>query len=88
VLLPGVQAVAELLKAHAATIEWPPIEWLAEQFPEVPWSSRSNSSFGEQWASYALSWNRVLAEWEAKKFTILRPASCMLFAGLMRARID
>ena len=33
VLVPGVQVVAELLKAHAAVIEWPPLEWLAEQFP-------------------------------------------------------
>ena len=85
VLLPGVQAVAELLKTHAATIEWPPKEWLAEQFPDVPWSARSNDQFGHQWTAFALSWGRVLAEWDAEKFTTLRPAGPMPFAGLQRA---
>jgi hypothetical protein len=85
VLMPGVQAVAGLLKAHAAAIEWPPKEWLAEQFPGVPWSSRGNASFGEQWATYAISWDRVLAEWDAEKFTILRPAGVMAFAGLIKS---
>ena len=85
VLVPGIQDVAELLKAHAATIEWPPIEWLAEQFPDVPWYARSNGQFGEQWAGYALSWDRVLAEWDAEKFTILHPAGHMAYGGLHRA---
>jgi hypothetical protein len=84
-LVPGVRAVGELLKAHAATIEWPPIEWLAEQFPDVPWSARSNASFGEQWTGYARSWGRVLAQWDAENFTIVRPAGPMPFAGLQRA---
>ena len=83
VLLPGVHAVAELLKAHAAVIEWPPMEWLAEQFPETLWSTRPNSSFGEQWAGYVVSWDRVMAEWEAEKFTALHPAGSMPFGGLV-----
>jgi hypothetical protein len=83
VLVPGLHAVAELLKTHAATIEWPTKEWLAEQFPDVPWSVRSNSQFGDQWTAYAMSWGRVLAEWEAEKFTALHPAGSMPFGGLV-----
>ena len=43
---------------------------------------RSNDVFGHQWAAYARSWERVLAEWDAEKFTTLHPAGPMVFAGL------
>ena len=59
------------------------------------WHAHSNGSFGEQWAAYALSWDRVLAEWEIEKYTmmvymytILQPAGhigTMVIGGLMSA---
>jgi hypothetical protein len=82
VLVPGVQAVAELLKAHAAVIEWPSKEWLIEQFPDAPWSVHGNDEYGNQWNGYALSWDRVLTEWDSENFAIVRPAGPMAFAGL------
>ena len=86
VLVPGVQHVAELLKANSATIEWPTKEWLAEQFPEIAWAFLRGSVFGEMWLGYARGWDRVLAEWdEAENFAVVRPTLPMPFGGLSRA---
>ena len=79
--------MAELLKAHAAVIEWPPKEWLTEQFPKTNWAGGAGlDMFGQQWTAYSLSWNRVLAAWdEAENYTVLRPAIPMPFGGMRRA---
>jgi hypothetical protein len=74
VWVPGVQHVAELLKAHSAVIEWPTIEWLAKKFPQIPWRGNANNLFATMWIAYAISWDRVLAEWkEAENFAVVRP---------------
>jgi hypothetical protein len=86
VLVPQVETVANLLTAHAAMIEWPPKEWLSKQFPGLNMNGLSSGLFGEQWVAYALSWSGVLADWnEVEKFSVVRPAYPMPFAGLTQA---
>jgi hypothetical protein len=83
VWVPALQHVAELLKAHSAVIEWPTKEWLEEKFPQIPWDSAANNRFAVMWITYAMSWGRVLAEWEeAENFAVLRPAYPVPFGGL------
>ena len=86
VLVPQVETAANLLTAHAATIEWPPKEWLSKQFPDLTLSGLGRGLIGEQWIAYALLWSGVLADWdEAEKFSVVRPACPMPFAGLAQA---
>lgn len=86
VWVPGLQHVAELLKAYSAVIEWPTKDWLAKQFPQMPWHTISNSFFAFMWLSYTISWHRVLAEWEeAENFAVVRPAYPIPFGGLRQA---
>jgi hypothetical protein len=86
VWVPGVQHVAELLKAHSAVIEWPTLEWLTKKFPQVPWHTMPNYYFAFYWITYAMSWNRILAEWEeAENFAVLRTAYPIPFGGLRQA---
>ena len=88
VWVPGVQHVAELLKAHSAVIEWPTIEWLAEKFPQIFSGnvSGSNDHFAVMWVAYAMSWGHVLAEWEeAENFAVSRPAYPIPVGGLSQA---
>ena len=86
VWVPGVQHVAELLKAHSAVIEWPTIEWLAEKFPKMPWHTLPNNFFANFWNAYTVAWEYVLAEWkEAENFAVLRPAYSIPYGGLRQA---
>jgi hypothetical protein len=86
VWVPAVQHLADVLEAHSAVIEWPTSEWLAKQFPQVPWHAAANFDFGLYWMACAMSWGRVLAEWDdAENFSMLRPASPMSFGGLIKA---
>jgi hypothetical protein len=83
---PGVQYITDILKANLAAIEWPTKEWLAKQFPGVPWHILPNYHFAEMWIAYTMSWDRVLAEWdEAENFTVLRPTYPIPFMGLVQA---
>jgi hypothetical protein len=86
--VPGVQHVAELLKAHSAVIEWPTIEWLAKKFPRNFSGnvSGSNDHFAVMWVAYAMSWGHVMAEWEeAENFAVSRPAYPIPVGGLSQA---
>jgi hypothetical protein len=86
VWVPGVQHVAELLKAHSAVIEWPTKDWLAEKFPKIAWHGVANNFFAVMWTAYTMSWGRVLAEWEeAENFAVLRPSYPIPVGGLSQA---
>ena len=86
VWVPGVQHVADVLHAHSAVIEWPTIEWLTKQFPQLPWHAAPNFEFGLHWMAYAMSWGHVLAQWdEAENFSTLRPTFPIPFAELAGA---
>ena len=86
VWVPGVQHVAELLKAHSAVIEWPTKDWLAEKFPQIAWHGVANNFFAVMWTAYTMSWGRVLVEWEeAENFAVLRPSYPIPVGGLSQA---
>jgi hypothetical protein len=86
VWVPGVQHVAELLKAHSAVIEWPTKDWLVEKFPKMAWQGMANNFFSVMWAAYTMSWGRILAEWEeAENFAVLRPSYPIPVGGLSQA---
>ena len=49
------------------------------------WSVVSGSFFAQQWVSYTLSFERVLAQWEAGTFDQIRPADVLPRGGLQAA---
>ena len=55
------------------------------QFPAVSWHVLSNSFFAQMWVSYTLSFEGVLAQWEAGNFDQTRPANAMPLGGLVAA---
>ena len=56
------------------------------QFPEIPWNAVENSHFSVMWGGYTLSFERVLAQWEAGNFDQIRPSdSAQPLAGLTQA---
>ena len=52
------------------------------QFPAVPWHLLGNSFFAQMWVSYTLSFEGVLAQWEAGNFDQIRPANALPLSGL------
>ena len=45
----------------------------------------SGSHFAQQWVSYTLSFEGVLAQWEAGNFDQIRPGGALPFGGLSAA---
>ena len=56
--------------------------WLHLPFPAVPWFVLRNSWFAQQWVSYTLSFEGVLAQWEAGNFDQTLPAGALPMGGL------
>ena len=53
------------------------------QLPAVPWYLFGGSLFAQQWVSYTLSFEGVLAQWEAGNFDQIRPAAILPLGGLL-----
>ena len=51
----------------------------------MPWYVLSNSFFAQLWVSYTLSFEGVLAQWEAGNFDQIRPALALPWGGLRPA---
>ena len=49
----------------------------------MPFHACENSIFAHLWVGYTLSFERVLAQWEAGNFDKIRPASAMPLGGIM-----
>eukprot|EP01052_Picozoa_sp_SAG31_P013758 SAG31_NODE_836_length_11643_cov_3.389813_8_plen_277_part_00 len=62
-LLPPIMRVVELLEAHGAVTELPPIEWLAKRFPGELWHIQPPRTFRRFWYARARAWQAVVAEW-------------------------
>ena len=48
----------------------------------MPWSVLPNSAFAQMWVAYTLSFEGVLAQWEAGNFDQIRPANALPLSGL------
>ena len=55
---------------------------LVPQFPGISWAITGNSLFGYLWSAYTLSFERVLAQWEAGIFEQIGPAEPLPWGGL------
>ena len=55
------------------------------QFPAVSWVMFTNSHFAQNWVSYTLSFERVLAQWEAGNFDQIRPGAALPAGGMVAA---
>ena len=51
----------------------------------MTWHVLGGSLFARQWVSYTLSFERVLAQWEAGNFDQIRPAGALPYGGLLAA---
>ena len=49
----------------------------------MPWYLFGGSLFAQQWVSYTLSFEGVLAQWEAGNFDQIRPAAILPLGGLL-----
>ena len=48
----------------------------------MSWVLYTNSFFAQCWVTYTLSFERVLAQWEAGNFDQIRPGAAPPFGGL------
>eukprot|EP01052_Picozoa_sp_SAG31_P038128 SAG31_NODE_5037_length_2783_cov_49.453800_1_plen_134_part_00 len=84
-LVPACRRIVGTLRAHAPFVEWPSKEWLRQTFPLVPsWDAYPNNMLGITFVAYTAAWERILDEWSAEVFTIVRPAHPFAGTGLQR----
>eukprot|EP01051_Picozoa_sp_SAG22_P006765 SAG22_NODE_454_length_10311_cov_4.304446_1_plen_590_part_00 len=79
---PVLDSIKDLMHAHYAAIEIPPLEWLIETFPG---HNKSDSPTNVVYivVANARAWDRVLAEWDAGRLEVLFPPNHMMpFLGL------
>eukprot|EP01052_Picozoa_sp_SAG31_P015945 SAG31_NODE_1039_length_10212_cov_8.897063_4_plen_580_part_00 len=74
---PVLDLIADIVQAHFATIEQPPVEWLLENFPGHTKTDSSNN-IPDGIVAYSRSWARVLARWDAEQLDLLYPPSYMM----------
>ena len=48
----------------------------------MPWFMLGNSFFAKSWVGYTLSYERMLAQWEAGNFDQIRPGGALPLAAL------
>ena len=63
-IVPGMQRVSELLRAHAAVVEVPPTEWLVSKFPQEVWQFNTGELFQYIWVAHTEAWAALLEEWD------------------------
>ena len=63
-IVPGMQRVSELLRAHAAVVEVPSTEWLVSKFPEEYWHVNTAEVFQWYWVARSEAWAALLDEWD------------------------
>eukprot|EP01051_Picozoa_sp_SAG22_P011206 SAG22_NODE_1059_length_5764_cov_3.282966_4_plen_154_part_00 len=81
---PALDGIKDILHAHYAAIEVPPLEWLIETFPGHG-KGDSTNLFAMILAGYARAWDRVLAEWDAGRLDLLFPPGHMMpWSGLYK----
>jgi hypothetical protein len=74
---PAIDRVADILHAHFAAIEAPPLEWLVEKFPGHSGFDSPNTIVDDM-IGYTRAWDRVLAEWDAGRLERLFPPNHMM----------
>ena len=74
---PVLDRIAEIMQAHFAAIESPPLKWLIETFPGHGAGDTTNK-FVDDITAYARAWDRVLAEWDAGRLDVLFPPNHMM----------
>ena len=74
---PALDRIADILHAHVAAIEAPPLEWLIETFPGHN-GSDSATMMVDSTIAYTKAWDRVLAEWDAGRLDVLFPPHHMM----------
>eukprot|EP01052_Picozoa_sp_SAG31_P036409 SAG31_NODE_4540_length_3153_cov_3.328422_1_plen_501_part_00 len=84
-LLPAMRRVQELLDAHGAVVEGPPVAWMKEQFPNDPtgWKLNPTTLFQDNWYGRKHAWEVLVAEWASGDVSAVVPPGAFLpLAGL------
>eukprot|EP01051_Picozoa_sp_SAG22_P005982 SAG22_NODE_375_length_11547_cov_12.885657_1_plen_423_part_10 len=75
---PALDRIKDILHAHYAAIEAPPLEWLIETFPGHGRTDSPNN-IADVTVGYARGWDRVLADWDAgRRLDVLYPPNHMM----------
>ena len=74
---PALDRIKDILNAHYAAIEAPPVDWLIETFPGHSKGDFPSNIPGST-VAYARAWDRVLAGWDAGRLDVLYPPSHMM----------
>ena len=74
---PVLDRIKDVLQAHFAAIEAPPLEWLLATFPGHG-KTDSPNNIPNTVIVYARAWDRVLAEWDAGRLDVLHPPNHMM----------
>eukprot|EP01052_Picozoa_sp_SAG31_P042272 SAG31_NODE_6664_length_1934_cov_1.401635_1_plen_367_part_10 len=85
---PILDRIKDILHAHYAAIEAPPLTWLIEMFPESGKQTTVNA-IPNGMIVYARAWNRVLANWDAdRQLDVLYPPNHMISLSGLTKYID
>eukprot|EP01052_Picozoa_sp_SAG31_P036403 SAG31_NODE_4538_length_3155_cov_5.869437_2_plen_213_part_00 len=74
---PALDRMKDIIHAHWAAIEQPPLLWLMQAFPGHNETDRP-SGIAHSLVSYARAWDRVLAQWDVGKLDELYPPKHMM----------
>ena len=74
---PVLDRLKDIMQAHVAAIEAPPLSWLIDTFPNHGNIDNPNN-IPHATIAYARAWDRVLAEWDAGRLDVLYPPSNMM----------
>jgi hypothetical protein len=63
--VPAVRTITGLIEAHAAVVEFPPMDFFKERFPGEPnWDFYGPTIFVCKWMAYTHDWEGVLKLWD------------------------
>ena len=71
--LPSVRRVAEVLSAHAAVVDVPPVAWLRERFPAEAWHTLPPTLYRYCWLARRYAWEAILATWRSGDMSAVLP---------------
>eukprot|EP01052_Picozoa_sp_SAG31_P000550 SAG31_NODE_16_length_36206_cov_27.355728_19_plen_504_part_00 len=78
-LLPTMQEVAQLLRAHAALMQLPPTTWLKSTFPIEHWSVVNPDIYRVYWLIRTSKWLALTKQWDAGDMSSMLPSRCCCF---------
>eukprot|EP01052_Picozoa_sp_SAG31_P043540 SAG31_NODE_7288_length_1731_cov_1.142157_3_plen_124_part_00 len=78
-MLPCMQTVVDLLKAHGAVVEFPHKDWLESAFPDERWDIVLPAYYRNVFIARTAGWMVLMAAWDDGDYTSAIPSGNVLF---------